>query len=133
MTNPRPDRLLLLAAIAMQFGCSQSPIVENSRSVPSPSGAKLLTVETVDNGLGFGLGRLYEEVHVTFGSRSIHGHGESDVSVAFYVDVTEARGESVDVRWIDDKSIEISYDRSQAPGRMANSVAGVSVAYKVRG
>jgi hypothetical protein len=99
----------------------------------SPNGQKWLTVETIDNGLGFGLGRLYEEVHVTHGATPIRGHGDSDPSVVFYVDVTEGRGESVDVRWIDDKSIEISYERSQVPGRMATSAAGVSIAYKVRG
>ena len=39
-------------------------MLTSSRRLPSPDGQSVAIVESVDNGLGFGQGMLYDEVHV---------------------------------------------------------------------
>lgn len=121
----------LTLAVLPCVGCSDSSIVLASQSFRSPDDKLVATLETLDNGLGFGLGRIYEELHVLPRAIPIRGHGDSSASVVFYVDVTETAGSQVHVKWVGEKSLEVSYNASLKPGRMFLSSNGVTVKYQV--
>jgi hypothetical protein len=123
----------IAAAIAVTFvlaACSDPSIVESSQAVESPGGVFVATIETVDNGLGFGLGREYEEVHLTRRGAEIHRHGDSEPTVVFYVEAAERPYMPLSVRWRGPRELEIAYDSPASPGRKLASWGEVSLTYK---
>ena len=69
---------------AVCAGCQDGiPIVLESHRVPSPDNAVEAIVERVDNGLGFGQGAVYDEVHVQRARTAVTEHGDRSDSVVF--------------------------------------------------
>jgi len=124
-----PLTVVLVIALAL-VACSDSPVVENSQTVVSPDGEFVATLETIDNGLGFGLGREYEEVHLSRRGAGFQGHGASGSTVAFYVEASERPHVPLSVRWLSSRELEVSFDSPTNPGRSLAFVDGISLRYK---
>lgn len=77
-----------LAAFDAMIGEAE-PIVGQVDQFPAPDGDWIATLELVDNGLGFGQGMLYDEVHVHRRGTPVTTHGNpSDSSVSTLSRVT---------------------------------------------
>ena len=62
------------------LACSNTnePIVVESREIPNADKTKAAIVELVDNGLGFGLGLEYYEVHIEKPRQKPKAHGDKE-------------------------------------------------------
>jgi hypothetical protein len=107
------------------------PVVLASSTIPSPDGKLTATLERVDNGLGFGQGAVYDEVHVTYpwSPRFLWRHGNRDSSVVFYVESSYAPGDAPRVRWQDSHHITIDYPQCHRPGRATQEYRDIQLSY----
>lgn len=111
-------------------GCEDGkPIVGRSQAYPSPDGAFTATLEEVDNGLGFGQGALYDEVHLTRQGEAIGKHGDSGRSVIFYAESDYKVGSEVKVTWIGSRHLRVEYGREQHPGRAVRKLDGIAIEF----
>ena len=128
----------ICAAIAVVLclgvaGCDDGePIVLTSMRVPSPDGKSVAIVEAVDNGLGFGQGMVYDEVHVGPSDLRTVGHGNYDVYVVFYAAQEASPSGSLRVSWLDPDHVRIEYDPSLRPARSVQSIGHIQVVYVPR-
>ncbi len=104
-----------------------------SHEVLNPSGTLVATVEVVDNGLGFGLGAMYDEIHISRAGSSSFRHGDRDSSVAFYAESTYNKGRPPRVEWASDTLLLVILDPLTKPGCQKFSLNGVSIKYLVQG
>ena len=123
-------------AIAIFFvislaGCEDGkPIVGRSQAYPSPDGGFTATLEEVDNGLGFGQGALYDEVHLTRQGEAVGEHGDPGPSVIFYAESAYKAGSEVKVTWIDGRHLRVEYTRERRPGRAVSQLDGVAIEFQ---
>jgi hypothetical protein len=111
-------------------GCEDGkPIVVRSHAYPSPDGAFTAVLEEVDNGLGFGQGALYDEVHLTRRGEAVGKHGDSGHSVVFYAESPYKVGSEMTVTWIDNRQLRIVYGRERHPGLAVSPLDGVAIAF----
>lgn len=103
------------------------PIVNRSEAYPGPDGAYVATLEVVDNGLGFGQGALYDEVHITRRGEAVGAHGDPGRSVVFYAEVTDQKANEVSVSWVGPRRLRVTYGLAQHPGRTVRAKDGVAV------
>src|SRR5262245_12473292 len=82
---------ILFSAVAC-LSCSDSPRVLNSHPYKSPNAKWVATLEEVDNGLGFGLGAVYDEVHLTEQREAIGRPGDPGTSVSSTLSRLMAKG-----------------------------------------
>jgi hypothetical protein len=108
------------------------PVVENSSDRLSPDFRWTATLELVDNGLGFGQGMLFDEVHVSHPHawRFLWGHGEPDKSVVFYVYSDDTPRHKPVLRWADAHHLVIQYSGQYEPGRQLTRFSEVTITYK---
>ena len=93
----------------------------------SPDGKWEFTVERLDNGLGFGLGALYDEVHVhRAGSRNF-GHGDGEKTSVFYIEATDRYGEKPVARWTEARHLLITYAAGLKPGKSLERIEDVVI------
>ncbi len=90
-------------------------------------------MERVDNGLGFGQGAVYDEIHIQRTGAAVLQHGVDSDSVAFYVmEETDA-----DIRatasWSGPRRLLIAYDRRRNPGYFVRQLGDVTVDYSLVG
>jgi len=122
--------LALLFFVILLAGCEDGdPIVKRSQAYPSPDSIYAATLEEVDNGLGFGQGALYEEVHITRRGESVGAHGNPGRSVVFYVESTYKVGSGVKVSWLDSRHLRVEYSRDLHPGRALSNWDGVAIEF----
>jgi hypothetical protein len=120
--------VLALFPICMLAACDDGkPIILNAVATPSPDSSWKATLEEVDNGMGFGLGALYEEVHLTKPDESPSSHGEPSHSAVFYVESTYGKGKGVSLKWLSSQRLQILYDPSHKPGRQLANYRGLSI------
>jgi hypothetical protein len=107
------------------------PIIVNRSELTSPDGTWVATLEAVDNGLGFGQGVLYDEVHIRRPNESIPNHGDSARSAVFFIDAMGASGEPPYLTWRDATHLIISYDTKRSnengPGKCLRGFHGISI------
>jgi len=103
------------------------PMVGESRAYPSPDGAYTATLEVVDNGLGFGQGALYDEVHVTRLGEPVGAHGDPGRSVVFYAQSTYRTDGGVKLTWLGNRHLRVEYEREQRPGRAVRTLDGIVI------
>jgi hypothetical protein len=117
-----------------QLGDGQ-PMVGECIDVSSPNGSWIATLEVVDNGLGFGQGALYDEVHLRRPNETISSHGDRAESAIFYIDAMGHSNERPRLNWRDATHLVIGYDskasESGRPGKHITSFHGVSIEYQV--
>jgi hypothetical protein len=110
------------------------PIVITSSELESPSKDWIATQETVDNGLGFGQGMVYDEVHIRAPNETISNHGDRAESTVFYIEAMGASGEPPRLIWRDSTHLIISYDGSKrtgnGPGKGLTNFHGISIEYR---
>lgn len=110
------------------------PIIVKHVDLPSPNGSWIATLEEVDNGLGFGLGMLYDEVHIRRHGEKISDHGDEDRSAVFYANSFGAHSEvRPQIKWIDSTHILISFSPSriegEIPGKMLKEFGDIQISY----
>ncbi len=120
-----------LMSVLFVLACSKPDVIESHR-FPSPSGELVATVEVVHNGLSFGAGAEYDEIHISSSSRVSFRHGDRDSSVAFYALSTYGKGRPPEVRWVDEHHLRVLLDPLTHPGHQLASLGGVSIDYQVR-
>lgn len=112
------------------------PIVGKSVDVSSPDGNWIATLEVVDNGLGFGQGALYDEVHLRRPDETISTHGDRADSAVFYIDAMGDSRLSPRLDWRDDTHLVIGYERKMSesgrPGKRMTSFHGISIEYRAK-
>lgn len=126
-----------LAAVTF-YACSTSddghPIVTQKSELASPDGKWIATLELVDNGLGFGLGVLYDEVHLRRVNEPILDHGDDSKSSVFYIDAMETPAVTPNIRWYSSTHLIINYDgkpnTGNIPGKCVASILGISIEYQ---
>jgi hypothetical protein len=118
-------------------GCSMilsacHPSVQDSTDLPSPDSRWIATLQHVDNGLGFGQGALYDEVHLSRSNawRIFWRHGEPDKSVIFYVESANSPSDTTKLRWIDTRNLTIAYPKGAMPGRHLDQYKDITITYQ---
>jgi hypothetical protein len=121
--------VFILAGSITLLGCGR-PTIVNSSELLSPDLRWTVTLEHVDNGLGFGQGLLYDEVHLSTSKRwrLFWRHGEPDKSAIFYVN--SADGYPPKARWIDPQHLLVIYPACNTPGRALTRFESVFVSYE---
>ncbi|MEO6279882.1 hypothetical protein [Roseateles sp.] len=114
-------------------GCEDGkPVVGRSQAYPSPDGAFTATLEEVDNGMGFGLGALYDEVHLTRQGEAVGKHGDSGRSVVFYAESAYKVGSEVKITWIDSRHLRVELGGEQRPGRAVGQQGDIAIEFRRR-
>ena len=112
------------------------PMVGECIDVSSPNGSWIATLEVVDNGLGFGQGALYDEVHLRRPNETISSHGDRAESAIFYIDAMGHSNERPRLNWRDATHLVIGYDskasESGRPGKHITSFHGISIEYQAK-
>ena len=126
----RAPRWLLVIFLTATL-CACAPIVQDSSDLLSPDSRWTATLERVDNGLGFGQGALYDEVHVSHPHawRFLWRHGNPDKSVVFYVEVTDTDGNRPTLQWADAHHLVIKYPDQNKPGRQFPHFEDITITY----
>ena len=129
--------VLLVATALFAFVSTfsdQHPTASVQSKLPSPDGKWIATLESVDNGLGFGQGMIYDEVHISRPNETITSHGDGVESVAFYIDAAERPGKEPYLAWRDATHLIIGYDKKTStthrPGKCLSKLNSVSVEYQ---
>ena len=117
----------LLCALALTACDDGKPIVLNSVSTASPSGEWKAVIEEVDNGLGFGQGALYEEVHVVKANEQATTHGDAGQSVVFYAESMYEKGSRINIKWLSANKLQILHDHAQKPGKHLQNYRGITL------
>jgi hypothetical protein len=122
-------RSISICAVAATL-CACAPVVEQSSDLPSPDSRWTATLERVDNGLGFGQGLAYDEVHIggPHAWRFLWRHGDPDQSVVFFAEV-EAEQRPV-LHWADAHHLLITYPAENTPGRQLTHFEDITISYQ---
>jgi hypothetical protein len=110
------------------------PIVVTRSDLESPNRDWIATLETVDNGLGFGQGMLYDEVHIRRPDETVSSHGDRAESAVFYIDAMGTPGDRPRLTWRDATHLIIGYDKRRStesrPGKSITTFHGISIEYQ---
>lgn len=134
----RASRAALVVVVALLVCVAwartgSGPLVVATKTFDGPGNGLIATLELVDNGLGFGLGAIFEEVHITSPIKMVGTHGQSGESVVFVTEANdEAHGKPVEVVWIDARDLRITFDAHQRPGTQQTRSHGVDIGYAQR-
>jgi len=129
--------LILGARYALDalVGGKAEPMVGHVTRYPSPDLKWVATLEEVDNGLGFGQGMLYDEVHLQLANEKIVDHGDADSSAIFYAD-SMGKQDTLPPRlhWVNATHLVIAYDlnriESTRPGKSIRRLQGIEIVYQ---
>lgn len=128
--------LVVAGLYALHQSNDGRPVVGKHVDVISPDGNWIATWEEVDNGLGFGQGELYEEVHIRRPDQTISDHGDRAESAVFYIDAMGSSDERASLSWRDGRHLVISYDSKMStegkPGKSIESFKGISIEYQAK-
>jgi hypothetical protein len=125
--------LLAASGYALKSWLKAEPLVGQVNDFPSPDRKWVATLEEVDNGLGFGQGMLYDEVHIHHSNEKISDHGDDDRSAVFYANSMGAPDKRPQIKWIDSAHLLIIYAPSRieggAPGKALKEFHGIRIDY----
>jgi len=121
---------LLLIPLLACGGCDDGmPMVLESERAPSPDNALDAIVERVDNGLGFGQGAVYDEIHVLIRGSSVLVHGDPSVSVVFYAQEEINVDNRVTAHWVSARHLVINYEPRRFCGRRTTRFGDILIDY----
>ena len=122
-----------LSAISWALaGCSDGvPTVLESETVVSPGSQAIAVVELIDNGLGFGQGLAYSEIHVGPASFKVSSHLERtpDSTLAFLAPLYGDDFSRSSVKWMDDQNLVVTYGMNVRPNTRKQKVGDVFISY----
>jgi len=125
----RPVWFLLIPLLACG-GCDDGiPIVLDSERAPSPDNILDAIVERVDNGMGFGQGAVYNEIHVLMRGSSVLVHGDASVSVVFCAEEEINVDNRVTAHWVSARHLVINYDPRRFCGIRAKRFGDILIDY----
>jgi len=112
-------------------GCDDGkPIATEKSRLLSPDRLSVAVLEGVDNGLGFGQGMYYDEIHVGPADLSISDHGDLDPSVVFYAAQEASTDNAPSLHWLDARHLVVSYDLARKPQKLVAEVSGIKIEYQ---
>jgi hypothetical protein len=124
---------LIASGYALKFLFKAEPLVGQVDNFPSANGQWVATLEEVDNGLGFGQGMLYDEVHIHHPDERIADHGDDDKSAIFYANSMGKSGKRPQIKWIDSTHLLITYSPATidggTPGKALKEFHGILIDY----
>lgn len=124
-----------LYALQDAFKDDGKAMVGTTSDVRSPDMQWIATLETVDNGLGFGQGMLFDEIHIRRPNERILDHGDTDDSSVFYIDSMGQSNHPPRIRWDDSTHLIVTYAAAghlgTGPGKSVRNFRGVSIEYKI--
>lgn len=126
------NRLFALLVCASSLaGCRDGePIVQEMTRVASPDSQWEAILEQVDNGLGFGQGMAYHEIHIQpVGSRVTY-HGDESASLVFYIEVTSEPPPRLE--WAGQRRLVVAHSAAVTPGRQLERYMDVDIQYEPR-
>ena len=126
--------VFLTGLYAWHTSGDDGPILGKHVDYLSPDGEWVATLEVVDNGLGFGQGRLYDEVHLRRPNEPISSHGDHAGSAVFYKASVGNPPDEVSLDWRDASHLVIAYDDDSRarPGKNVTRFHGISIEYRAR-
>jgi hypothetical protein len=120
-----------LSVLLLIAGCDDGkPIATEKARLLSPDRRSVAVVEGVDNGLGFGQGMYYDEIHVGPADLSISDHGDPDSSVVFYVAQNTSTDSPPTLQWLDAKHLVVTYDVARKPQKLVAQIGGIQIEYR---
>jgi hypothetical protein len=128
--------LVVAGWYAFQQSDDGQPIVGRHFDLKSSDGNWIVTLEELDNGLGFGQGMLYDEVHIRRPNETIASHGNGSESAVSYIDSMGNPGDRPSLSWLDATHLVIVYDSNTSvgggPGKSIISFRGISIEYRAK-
>jgi hypothetical protein len=126
--------IFLTGLYAWHASGDDGPIVGKHVDYLSPDGEWVATLEVVDNGLGFGQGQLYDEVHLRRPNEPVLSHGDRAESAVFYMASFGNPPDAISLDWRDARHLVIAYDDDPRvrPGKSVMRFHGMSIEYRVR-
>lgn len=126
--------IFLTGLYAWHTSGDDGPIVGKHVDYVSPNGDWVATLEVVDNGLGFGQGWLYDEVHLRRPNEPISRHGDRAESAVFYMGSAGNPPDEISLDWRDARHLVIAYDDGSRhrPGKSITLFHGISIEYRAR-
>lgn len=119
---------LCLFAWSLASCTDGQPIVLETTRIASPDSRWEAILEKVDNGLGFGQGMVFDEIHVQSMGSPVVYHGSESVGLVFYA---EALSGSPTVRWVGEQRLEVAHSASVKPTRQVQRLMDVEIEYRL--
>jgi hypothetical protein len=114
--------------------CSDGvPHVVTSAQYRSPDSRWEAVLERVDNGLGFGQGLMYSELHIHAPNQLISDHGGTASTVVFYLEETYTTTWvpiEPSVEWTGANRLLVKYPDLYMPGKMQTSFVDITIEYQ---
>jgi hypothetical protein len=109
-------------------GCNDGwPIVKKTSRVASPDAMWEAVLEEVDNGLGFGQGVLFHEIHIQPPGTRVTYHLNESVTCVYYVG---ASPEAPKMEWVSARRLVVTYSGLDEPGRQIREYMDVEIEYR---
>ena len=108
------------------------PSVEKFLLVPSPDSHWQAKIEVVDNGMGFGMGNIYNEIHIIEAGESPKGHGDKEPTAIFYIEAERTEKDFPTLKWVGPQQLLIEYSDLHKPGKRLTQYRGISIEYRSR-
>lgn len=119
---------------ALKYYLKAEPLLGQVDDFPSPDNRVIATLEELDNGMGFGQGMLYDEIHIHRLGEKIADHGDNDKSAIFYANsMGRQSDEKPKIKWIDSSHLLIIYSPRRidgaTPGKAIKEYGGIKISY----
>jgi hypothetical protein len=115
---------------------TSEPIVKHTADYQSPDHNNVLTIEKIDNGLGFGQGEMIDEFHITLNGELINTHGVKSESVFLYLHSESDSQIQTHPVWMNNDSVIIDVDKNIfskiPPGKISFQFRGIHVKFVSR-
>jgi hypothetical protein len=126
----RSTHVILLWTAFVLAGCKDGiPFVLSSSSVRSPDAKWEATLEKVDNGLGFGQGQAFFELHIQDLGATVVRRCQESVSCVFQIEEI-SHNEEPTIEWTGPRQVTVKYRSSSTPIRQVPRYMDVQIEYR---
>jgi hypothetical protein len=126
--------LIVVGGYSLRHALKAEPLLGQVEDFSSPDHRLVATLEELDNGLGFGHGMLYDEIHIHRVDERVADHGDDDRSAIFYANsMGRQTDEKPKIKWIDSSHLLIVYSPGRidggTPGKAIKEYDGIQITY----
>ncbi|MES2115833.1 MAG: hypothetical protein V4578_11820 [Pseudomonadota bacterium] len=126
--------LIVVGGYTLRYALKTKPLLGQVEDFSSPDNRLVATLEDLDNGLGFGQGMLYDEIHIHRPDERVADHGDDDRSAIFYANsMGRQTDEKPKIKWIDASHLLIVYSPRRidggTPGKAIKEYDGIQITY----